>query len=102
MRVCHPGERLPKTLGCGGLRVSLERSRRLGYGNWHVALSGRVARVTEARLELHDRQQAAPPNKGMKLTKPGELRSFAAYPRCSADIDEVAGATGIARVTVRL
>jgi hypothetical protein len=27
----------------------------------------------------------APQNKGMKLTKPGELRSFAAYPRCSAD-----------------
>jgi hypothetical protein len=26
-----------------------------------------------------------PPNKGMKLTKPGRLRSFAAYPRCSAD-----------------
>jgi len=26
-----------------------------------------------------------PSNKGMKLTKPGELRSFAAYPRCSAD-----------------
>jgi len=26
-----------------------------------------------------------PPNKGMKLTKPGELRSFAAYPQCSAD-----------------
>ncbi len=24
-------------------------------------------------------------NKGMKLTKPGELRSFAAYPRCSPD-----------------
>jgi hypothetical protein len=24
-----------------------------------------------------------PPNKGMKLTKPGKLRSFAAYPRCS-------------------
>jgi hypothetical protein len=29
-----------------------------------------------------------PPNKGMKLTKPGELRSFAAYPRCSADLME--------------
>ncbi len=27
----------------------------------------------------------APSNKGMKLTKPGELRSFAAYPRCSPD-----------------
>ncbi len=27
-------------------------------------------------------------NKGMKLTKPGELRSFAAYPRCSADVSE--------------
>ena len=27
-----------------------------------------------------------PPNKGMKLTKPGQLRSFAAYPRCSADL----------------
>ena len=26
-----------------------------------------------------------PHNKGMKLTKPGELRSFAAYPRCYAD-----------------
>jgi len=24
-----------------------------------------------------------PPNKGMKLTKPGQLRSFAAYPQCS-------------------
>ncbi len=29
---------------------------------------------------------AGPPNKGMKLTKPGELRSFAAYPRCSTDV----------------
>ena len=26
-----------------------------------------------------------PQNKGMKLTKPCELRSFAAYPRCSTD-----------------
>ena len=33
------------------------------------------------------------PNKGMKLTKPGQLRSFAAYPRCSADAD-VAGLDG--------
>jgi len=31
---------------------------------------------------------AALPNKGMKLTKPGQLQSFAAYPRCSADVDE--------------
>jgi hypothetical protein len=31
-------------------------------------------------------QSAGRPNKGMKLTKPGELRSFAAYPRCSADL----------------
>ncbi len=30
-------------------------------------------------------ETGAPPNKGMKLTKPGELRSFAAYPRCSVD-----------------
>jgi hypothetical protein len=29
--------------------------------------------------------RAAPSNKGMKQTKPGKLRSFAAYPRCSAD-----------------
>jgi predicted secreted Zn-dependent protease len=28
------------------------------------------------------------PNKGMKLTKPGELRSFAAYPQCWADVVE--------------
>jgi hypothetical protein len=28
------------------------------------------------------------PNKGMKLTKPGELRSFAAYPRCWAGNQE--------------
>ncbi len=27
-----------------------------------------------------------PSNKGMKLTKPGQLRSFAAYPRCWADL----------------
>ena len=26
---------------------------------------------------------AVPSNKGMKLTKPGQLRSFAAYPQCS-------------------
>jgi len=26
-----------------------------------------------------------PSNKGMKQTKPGQLRSFAAYPRCSMD-----------------
>jgi hypothetical protein len=25
-------------------------------------------------------------NKGMKLTRPGQLRSLAAYPRCSADL----------------
>jgi hypothetical protein len=30
----------------------------------------------------------APPNKGMKQTKRGQLRSFAAYPRCSADMQE--------------
>jgi len=29
---------------------------------------------------------AGRPNKGMKLTKPGQLRSFAAYPRCSTDV----------------
>jgi hypothetical protein len=26
-----------------------------------------------------------PSNKGMKQTKPGKLRSFAAYPQCSTD-----------------
>ncbi len=31
------------------------------------------------------KEAGVPPNKGMKLTKPGELRSFAAYPRCSTD-----------------
>jgi hypothetical protein len=31
-----------------------------------------------------------PSNKGMKLTKPGELRSFAAYPRCSTDVWDAA------------
>jgi hypothetical protein len=37
-------------------------------------------------MYLPDRARLArPPNKGMKLTKPGELRSFAAYPRCSTD-----------------
>jgi len=29
--------------------------------------------------------EATPPNKGMKLTKRGQLRSFAAYPLCSTD-----------------
>ena len=33
-----------------------------------------------------------PPNKGMKLTKPGQLRSFAAYPGCWADHWSVRGA----------
>jgi hypothetical protein len=28
------------------------------------------------------------PNKGMKLTKPGQLRAFAAYPQCWADLGE--------------
>jgi hypothetical protein len=32
--------------------------------------------------------EATPPNKGMKLTKRGQLRSFAAYPQCSTDADE--------------
>ena len=32
------------------------------------------------------RECGMPPNKGMKLTKRGELRSFAAYPRCWADL----------------
>ena len=27
-----------------------------------------------------------PSNKGMKLTKLGQLRSFAAYPQCHADV----------------
>ena len=36
----------------------------------------------------------APPNKGMKLTKPGELRSFAAYPWCWADAVMREGASG--------
>ncbi len=40
------------------------------------------------RLLSRDRPDAVLPNKGMKLTKPGELRSFAAYPRCSADLTE--------------
>ncbi len=33
------------------------------------------------------RENGVRANKGMKLTKPGELRSFAAYPRCSTDHD---------------
>src|SRR5512140_3519993 len=36
----------------------------------------------------------APSNKGLKLTKPGELRSFAAYPRCSADLSGAERVTG--------
>ena len=32
------------------------------------------------------KNRAAPSNKGIKLTKAGELRSFAAYPRCWADL----------------
>jgi hypothetical protein len=36
------------------------------------------------------------PNKGMKLTKPGQLRSFAAYPRCSTDDGVIHEATGYA------
>ncbi len=38
--------------------------------------------------ETGEVRTAGRPNKGMKLTKPGELRSFAAYPRCSADLTE--------------
>jgi hypothetical protein len=34
-------------------------------------------------------------NKGMKLTKHGQLRSFAAYPRCSADVAGCARANGM-------
>ena len=40
---------------------------------------------------------AARPNKGMKLTKPGQLRSFAAYPRCSADVIDGGGDDGMAK-----
>jgi hypothetical protein len=40
------------------------------------------------RLDLQAKI-AVPSNKGMKLTKPGQLRSFAAYPRCSADLKRV-------------
>ncbi len=37
-----------------------------------------------------------PSNKGMKLTKPGELRSFTAYPRCSTDHEvRVRGIAGV-------
>jgi hypothetical protein len=32
------------------------------------------------------KESAVRPNKGMKLTRPGQLRSLAAYPRCSADL----------------
>ena len=42
------------------------------------------------RYEVH--VTAGPPNKGMKLTKPGELRSFAAYPPCSTHL--IGGRTG--------
>jgi len=49
--------------------------------------------LTPAQLEdirrKHGIKQGAvsdePPNKGMKQTTPGQLRSFAAYPRCYAD-----------------
>jgi hypothetical protein len=32
-----------------------------------------------------------PSNKGMKQTKPGQLRSFAAYPRCWTDLSQERG-----------
>ena len=38
-------------------------------------------------------------NKGMKQTKPGKLRSFAAYPRCSADSMEAGDGKELAGMT---
>ncbi len=39
----------------------------------------------DAQHAVDDGDNGLRPNKGMKLTKPGQLRSFAAYPRCSTD-----------------
>ena len=44
------------------------------------------------------REPARPSNKGMKLTKPGQLRSFAAYPQCCADLRDATGEIPMARL----
>ena len=41
--------------------------------------------LTVAKGHLTSPTSGALSNKGMKLTRPGELRSLAAYPRCSPD-----------------
>ncbi len=46
-------------------------------------------RIWRSRADCWRRRSGVrgrPSNKGMKLTKPGELWSFAAYPRCWADL----------------
>jgi hypothetical protein len=45
-----------------------------------------TAGVREGTMGNQVARPVAPSNKGMKLAKPGQLRSFAAYPRCSTDV----------------
>ncbi len=75
-------------------RLSSSSSRRMTYllfvraqPKWpgSVVYQTRAGPGSQARTEL--------PNKGMKLTRPGQLRSLAAYPRCSTDVSDVAGRT---------
>jgi hypothetical protein len=50
------------------------------------------AELTTARCEEDEaRSILERPNKGMKLTRPGQLRSLAAYSRCWADWSDMAG-----------
>ncbi len=84
--------REPATVGVCGvsnrrtLLVSAEGGRRRGNPDHQCVYclvareAGRAVLRCEVRHERH--------NKGMKLTKPGQLRSFAAYPRCWADTGE--------------
>ncbi len=73
-------------LSCRGCVVDLTADQFLGPAVYVGRLRApwRIGRAMSSGRRRGGR--TGPQNKGMKLTKPGELRSFAAYPRCSTDV----------------
>jgi hypothetical protein len=79
--------------GVGSALLTASSARRNASGEVeqsHVGLSRQrnfrhTSVVARSVVQLKTGRRHTLSNKGMKLTKPGELRSFAAYPRCSTD-----------------
>jgi hypothetical protein len=62
--------------------ITLDYLRERGMRGKRTAYDRVLRRVRDVAPEERD----ALSNKGMKQTKPGQLRSFAAYPRCWTDL----------------